>query len=999
LYLNNLTVRKTEGPQPLPRLVTLLALVALCLTIANPFSVGVVRAANDIASPKATVKPTATNNKSQSKTSYPRITDSTYIQQSPLQGGGLGPGVALSANGRFAVVQRGINPVVFARNGNTWEQQQILQTSDVFTNVIMGSSSVTMSADANTIVIGIDVYTGQGVDFAYIYIFGRDSSGSWQQQQRLAYAGSFTLSADGNTILMLVLDSSKQTYRLVAYRQTGNNWSEQPDLVMAGQYDYSPQILASSADGNLAVLGIANQNVVYVFARNNNVWSLQQQINDTTPSDTQFGYGVTLSNDGTLLLVKATGQNAAGYFVRIVIYGQHNGLWSEQQELLSTDSSEAFGSSMALSGDNSTLLVGAPWKNNRVGAAYIFKRKDSLSNYLQQQELSSGFPGGDDTYFFGAGTALSADGSVAIVTIAGEHYRGTGGRVACAFVSPSLDKLQIDVPVSVTAGSPVSLSVTALDQFGQPYTSYTGTVHLVNPTSNSGSVPADYSFVPADQGQHTFVGAATFNTSGAASEVQTLTVVDNNNSSLKGAASVFVQANGFQSYTYNLPFLANNASGSSTYVAIQNVGDNPATLNLAYFDTSGNSLATPLTAAAACTNLKVHAECLPAAPFDLNTTDRHGTGIIVSNQPLAVIVAEGTNYGGSAYAVSSGNASQLIAPIALQNAYGDFSTKLTVFNTASTATTITVEFYDQPGGLIPQATQNFTLSAFTAQTLDQSLASSNLPSSQLYNYSGWAKITGASGSQLVGQVMEQSPSQKFAAIMAAQTQTYTRLYAPAIFKGAFGFNTGVNIVNPSSQPISVSITYYDDKGTPNTSQPFPLDAYAAQAVYQGGKGGGYGLPMGNGLPAGFSGAAILTATGAGVVMIVNEGGGVTASGISLGGTYAAAVSGSAKVGLPVMANGGFGYTTGATIFNTSGQVVSGTIQYYDITGTAVGPAQSFNIGPYASQLFYQGSANLLPNGFYGTAIITQTNGGGSMGLIVTTNALSGLFYTYTEPEI
>jgi hypothetical protein len=133
-------------------------------------------------------------------------------------------------------------------------------------------------------------------------------------------------------------------------------------------------------------------------------------------------------------------------------------------------------------------------------------------------------------------------------------------------------------------------------------------------------------------------------------------------------------------------------------------------------------------------------------------------------------------------------------------------------------------------------------------------------------------------------------------------------------------------------------------------------------------------------------------------MVVNESGGVSASGTSLSGTYAAASNGTTSVGLPVMANGGFGYITGATIFNTSGTTVNGTIQYYKTDGTPVGQAQPFSIGPYASQLAYQGAPNLLPSGFYGTAVITQTGGGGSSGLIVTTNALSSLFYTYTEPN-
>jgi hypothetical protein len=440
-------------------------------------------------------------------------------------------------------------------------------------------------------------------------------------------------------------------------------------------------------------------------------------------------------------------------------------------------------------------------------------------------------------------------------------------------------------------------------------------------------------------------------------------------------------------YTYYLPFLANAANNYTTYLALQNVSNSAANINLKYYSPQGSFFTTDLT----CPTLQAKAECLPQNPF---AQGNKGVGIITSNQPLAIIVAEGTAFGGSAYAVGSGGSSQLIAPLAFHNAYGDFSTQLTVFNGSSTASSVTVKFYDNSGLLQPNATQTFNLAAISSQTLDQSLAGSNLPN----GFTGWAQITGSGGSQLVAQVLEQSASQKFVAIATAQAQTYTKLYSPAIFKGAFSFNTGANIINPNAFPVSVSVSYYDATGDQLTTQPFTLAANSVQAIYHGGNGGGNGLPAGSGLSSGFSGAAIVNATGGGIAMVVNESGGVSATGTSLSGTYSAASNGSTSVGLPVMANGGFGYVTGTTIFNTSGNAVTGSIQYYDLSGNPVGQAQPFNIGPYASQLAYQGVPNVLASGFYGTALITQTGGGSSSGLIATTNALSNLFYTYTEPN-
>ena len=231
------------------------------------------------------------------------------------------------------------------------------------------------------------------------------------------------------------------------------------------------------------------------------------------------------------------------------------------------------------------------------------------------------------------------------------------------------------------------------------------------------------------------------------------------------------------------------------------------------------------------------------------------------------------------------------------------------------------------------------------------------------------------------------------------------LYAPAIFKGAFGFVTGANILNPNTNPVSITVTYYDDTGKAYSPPTFTLGPNSVASIYQGGSSGSSssGLPVSPVLPNGFSGAATVKSSGGKVLMVVNESGGSSKSGTALSGVYSAAPGGSASVGLPVMANGGFGYITGATIFNISGQSVSGNIQYYDTNGHPVGNSEPFTLPAYASQLVYQGMpGGILPSGFYGTALVTQTSGGGSSDLIVTTNAFSdgaGLFYTYTEPNI
>ena len=454
------------------------------------------------------------------------------------------------------------------------------------------------------------------------------------------------------------------------------------------------------------------------------------------------------------------------------------------------------------------------------------------------------------------------------------------------------------------------------------------------------------------------------------------------------------------SYTYYLPFLASSyvsppiTSGSfTTFLAFQNAGSGPANVSLSYYDVNG----TALTAANVITSLAQYGEALPPNPFGPNTK---GAGVIVSNQPLNVVVAEATPYGGSAYVVEAGTANTLVAPIISNGANGGFVTQLTIFNAGTSTTNFGISYYTDDG--IFQGGTVTSLEPHTTYTVNQAGNSSFPP-----GRSGWAEIV-ANGNLLAAQVLEQNPNNHFVAIANAQpapagvnggnpsTLVPTTLYAPAIFKDAYGgFVTGANIVNPNSLPISVTVSYYTITGTLYSAPPFTLNAFGVQGIFQGG-GEGIGLPPG-GLPANFTGAAIVAATG-GVVMLVNEAGGVTQGGTAKSGTYAAVSSGSNSVGLPVIANNGFGYTTGNTILNTTGTVVTAKIQYYQTDGTSNGPAQTFQIGPYSSQPFFQGDPAIgLSNGFYGTALVTQT-GGPVNALIVTTNALSdNFFYTYTEP--
>ncbi|HKC25034.1 MAG TPA: FG-GAP repeat protein, partial [Thermoanaerobaculia bacterium] len=128
-------------------------------------------------------------------------------------------------------------------------------------------------------------------------------------------------------------------------------------------------------------------------------------------SGAQQGFSVAISKDGSTALVGGPFDNAnvgaAWVFVR------QGGAWTQQHKLLASDSVGTAwqGASVALSADGNTAIVGGPNDNSNIGAAWVFTR--SGTTWTQQQKLvANNAVGGAHQ---GYSVALSSDGSTALV--------------------------------------------------------------------------------------------------------------------------------------------------------------------------------------------------------------------------------------------------------------------------------------------------------------------------------------------------------------------------------------------------------------------------------------------------------------------------------------------------------------------------------------------------------------------------------------------------------
>ncbi|MGD0896864.1 MAG: S53 family peptidase [Thermoguttaceae bacterium] len=108
--------------------------------------------------------------------------------------------------------------------------------------------------------------------------------------------------------------------------------------------------------------------------------------------------------------------------------------------------------------------------------------------------------------------------------------------------TPTATQFSVAGPASDTAGTAVSITVTALDSTGTKIvTGYTGTVHFTTSDAAALGLPANYTytFTAADSGVHTFTNLVTLVTAGP----QTITVADISTGTIAGTLSVPVTPN------------------------------------------------------------------------------------------------------------------------------------------------------------------------------------------------------------------------------------------------------------------------------------------------------------------------------------------------------------------------------------------------------------------------------------------------------------------------
>ena len=220
------------------------------------------------------------------------------------------------------------------------------------------------------------------------------SRASWPAPARLEdpdKAGPVALSADGNTAIVGGPFDTSNSGAAWVFNRSGGVWTQQGNkLVGSGAVGRARQgaTVALSADGNTAIVGGPfdnwNTGAAWVFTRSNGVWIQQRSklVGAGAVGNAGQGSSVALSSHGNTAIVGGPLDNlntgAAWVFTR------SDGVWTQPgNKLVGTDAigSARQGSSVALSVDGSTAIVGGPFDNLNTGAAWVYTCSGSCQGH------------------------------------------------------------------------------------------------------------------------------------------------------------------------------------------------------------------------------------------------------------------------------------------------------------------------------------------------------------------------------------------------------------------------------------------------------------------------------------------------------------------------------------------------------------------------------------------------------------------------------------------
>ena len=339
-------------------------------------------------------------------TGAPNTVAGSWSQQAQLSGAGnIGNGktgfsVSLSSNGLVLAAgaptdNTNVGAAYIWTSSNsglnsTWTQvAKLIGTGGTVGSQSQGTS-VSLNADATTLAVGAPTNNSSG-GATYIYVL---SAGTWTQQGASPLVGSggtppstqgtsVSLSASGNTLAVGGPVDGTDTGAVWIFSRTGTTWSQQTGSPLVGTGSTGAAMQGTSvclsASGDTLISGgpADNTNIgaVWFFTRINRSWS-QYGLKSTASDETGaglFGSSVALSSDGCTAIIGGPG-DASGVGASWVFVLPGNNWSQEGSKLIGSGATgmASQGTSVAIDSSGDTIASGGSTDSSSKGATWIF---------------------------------------------------------------------------------------------------------------------------------------------------------------------------------------------------------------------------------------------------------------------------------------------------------------------------------------------------------------------------------------------------------------------------------------------------------------------------------------------------------------------------------------------------------------------------------------------------------------------------------------------------
>ena len=360
---------------------------------------------------------------------------------------------------------------IYTRTAGAWSQQgsKLVGKGAVGAYGPYQGSSVAISSDGNTAIVG-GVGDNSFAGAAWIFI---RVGGVWTQQgSKLTGTGatgnaqqgeSVSISGDGNTAIVGGYDDQGGAGAVWVYTRTAGVWTQQGSKLVGtgnvGQGAGQRRSVSISSDGNTIITGGPGYggeyntiDAAWVFTRTGGVWTQQGKLLGTGAmgkNGVYQGTSVSISSDGNTAIVGGwkdnNGIGAAWVFTR------SGGGWTQQGNKLTgtgvTGTGTRQGWSVSISSDGNKAIVGGSGDSNGIGAAWVYTRNGGVWTQQGNKLAGKGAVGSSNQ---GNSVSISSDGSTAIAGGPGDN--SSAGAVWVYFTSKAPDVAQINPDIKNITG-------------------------------------------------------------------------------------------------------------------------------------------------------------------------------------------------------------------------------------------------------------------------------------------------------------------------------------------------------------------------------------------------------------------------------------------------------------------------------------------------------------------------------------------------------------------